>query len=297
MPFTTDFARHPTAEAMREAAELRCDLARLNQWESLGSPEQQGWRALKEAIARRGPAILMIDAHTDFGCDVGADYVTDPTTRVFRAVHAVLCVGYDDDRVRETDGARVPSFHVLNSFGRSWGEKGLTWVPYDVLVDPMGGADGILRETYVLKDAAADCADPVECFPRAWSEDPTESVWPEQVFDQCARGLPPRLPAQSEEDVLLPPGAPAVEVLRGPRVPCVPALMNGTAGFAVVGAWSGFTLTQQQPDREAVGAWVETIRLTVTDRLVAPNPIVVRATVLVPGHGPYAVKEIRVHLP
>ena len=49
-----------------------------------------------------------------------------PTFDTIQGGHAVVAVGYDDQRVSSTRG----SLQVRNSWGRDWGEDGYGWLPY-----------------------------------------------------------------------------------------------------------------------------------------------------------------------
>merc|ERR1711972_3599 len=51
--------------------------------------------------------------------------------------HAVLCVGYDDER---------QVFVVRNSWGDAWGDKGYFYMPYDYMVHP-----DLVTDIWVIK--------------------------------------------------------------------------------------------------------------------------------------------------
>lgn len=57
---------------------------------------------------------------------------------VYLGGHAVLLVGYDDNKEiknRRTGEATVGAFLIRNSWGTRWGELGYGWLPYDYIQD------------------------------------------------------------------------------------------------------------------------------------------------------------------
>lgn len=66
----------------------------------------------------------------NFGDDEGNFLVPDRRSRVYGG-HAVMCVGYDDDRnIGDSSGA----FKIRNSWGTWWGQEGYGWLPYDYVL-------------------------------------------------------------------------------------------------------------------------------------------------------------------
>jgi C1A family cysteine protease len=54
--------------------------------------------------------------------------------------HAVVAVGYDDKKAirnTECDRATTGALLIRNSWGRTWGEKGYGWVPYDYVLSKL----------------------------------------------------------------------------------------------------------------------------------------------------------------
>ena len=74
-----------------------------------------------------------------------------PRTRICRAQvwagHAVVVVGFDDDRF---GGA----FRVLNSWGPGWGDQGFFWLPYDTFREARFDAFALTIEDRVNGDVA-----------------------------------------------------------------------------------------------------------------------------------------------
>lgn len=71
------------------------------------------------------PLIFCIPIYQDFpASSVGSDYVYSDTTTTVRGLHAITCVGYDDDK---------KAFRLVNSWGAGWGDKGFVWVSQDFI--------------------------------------------------------------------------------------------------------------------------------------------------------------------
>ncbi|MBK7996586.1 MAG: C1 family peptidase [Blastocatellia bacterium] len=83
----------------------------------------------KHALAEGNPIIFGISLYESFDSHRRKGLVPMPSrkeaSREDHGGHAMLCVGYSDaDR----------TFIVRNSWGRSWGDKGYCYIPYDYLI-------------------------------------------------------------------------------------------------------------------------------------------------------------------
>lgn len=87
-------------------------------------------KEIKQAIASHFPVIIGIGVYESFeGKDVaetGIVPVPDPEKETLLGGHALLAVGYDDDKEH---------FIVQNSWGEYWGDKGFCYIPYKYLTD------------------------------------------------------------------------------------------------------------------------------------------------------------------
>ncbi|MCA1794525.1 MAG: C39 family peptidase [Desulfobacteraceae bacterium] len=131
MPYSdTDYVTQPSAAARAEAAGYRAA-----EWYRINDTSQ-----IKAALVNRNPVVAGITVYQQLMDLHGADSVYSTDTGQNHGGHAVTIVGYDDNRY---GGA----FKVINSWGRSWGDDGYFWIPYNF------AAQDILSEAYVLKDA------------------------------------------------------------------------------------------------------------------------------------------------
>ena len=85
-------------------------------------------RVYKQALAHRVPFVLGMPVYDSFFRLSGRGSVYNDLSGPDKGGHAVVIVGYDDDRF---GGA----FRVLNSWSTSWGDGGLFWIPYEVFRD------------------------------------------------------------------------------------------------------------------------------------------------------------------
>ncbi|HET6488081.1 MAG TPA: C1 family peptidase, partial [Spirochaetia bacterium] len=116
-------------QAVREAAHYR-----ISQWSSINQGSVQ---EMKSFLAEGVPIVAGLRVYQDFR-DLDRDnpvYDNDAGQRM--ADHAVVIIGYDDDR---------SAFEVLNSWGTSWGIDGYGWIAYDFTLS-------VIQEAYVALDA------------------------------------------------------------------------------------------------------------------------------------------------
>ncbi|MGM0375644.1 MAG: C1 family peptidase [Bacteroidota bacterium] len=69
------------------------------------------------------------------------DYTTKPDKHLY---HAMVCVGYDDDK--GANGA----FQIVNSWGTRWGDDGFAWVDYDYFTKGKDN-NGLVYSAYVIE--------------------------------------------------------------------------------------------------------------------------------------------------
>ena len=115
MPYNPrDYRTQPSTEAIEEA---RVFLG--GQTKRIDSVKQY-----KAALAHRVPFVLGIPVYPSIKTLSGDHPVYNDLSGAREGGHAVVVVGYDDDRY---GGA----FKVLNSWGYGWGDRGFFWIPYD----------------------------------------------------------------------------------------------------------------------------------------------------------------------
>ena len=115
MPYDhADYLTQPSATAMDEAKNFLGGEAK-----AIVSVQQY-----KAALAHRVPFVLGIPVYRSMHSISGSNPVYNDLSGELQGGHAVVVVGYDDDRF---GGA----FKVLNSWGSGWGGGGFFWIPYD----------------------------------------------------------------------------------------------------------------------------------------------------------------------
>ncbi len=126
----------PSHEAVQEAEHYR-----ISRW----SPINQGSVfEMKSFLAEGVPIVAGIRVYPDFR-DLDQDnpiYDNDAGERMMD--HAVVIIGYDDDRA---------AFEILNSWGTSWGIGGYGWIAYDFSLS-------VIQEAYVAQDAEGGSGKP-----------------------------------------------------------------------------------------------------------------------------------------
>ncbi len=85
-------------------------------------------QAIKEHLAQGAPVIIGMQVGGTFMHEMVGKKVWHPTRRDYSQYgfsgHAMCVIGYDD---KLAGGA----FQIMNSWGPSWGQNGIAWVPYD----------------------------------------------------------------------------------------------------------------------------------------------------------------------
>jgi hypothetical protein len=129
MPYSqTDYTSMPTADAVNAAANYRIAF-----WKQINVNEPV---ELKAQLNAGYPVI--IGAMIDEGFEqAGKGYVWSEIKGKQLGGHAMLVVGYDDDR---------NAFRVLNSWGTGWGDAGYYWLDYALF-------PRVVNEAFVAKDA------------------------------------------------------------------------------------------------------------------------------------------------
>lgn len=84
---------------------------------------------VRRCLAARLPVVFGVSTYTSFPLEgEGADIVMAEPGEQLVGGHALLAVGYDDERMISGDqGALL----VRNSWGAGWGERGYGWMPYN----------------------------------------------------------------------------------------------------------------------------------------------------------------------
>ena len=93
---------------------------------------------VKKAIYCLMPIIIGMKVYPDLYQYSGfGNYVHNPAdTSNFQGNHAMLVVGYDDQR---------QAYKVMNSWGEGWGDKGFLWISYDTFAALVNEAYTIYR--------------------------------------------------------------------------------------------------------------------------------------------------------
>ncbi|NQY12830.1 MAG: C1 family peptidase [Henriciella sp.] len=150
MPYSNPLA--PIPDTARAAAKPY----RIDTWRRVNT---QDTRELKAQLNANYPVI--IGAIVDDGfIGMGRDAIWDGQIGNQQSGHAMVVVGYDDDK---------SAFKIINSWGRSWGTDGYGWISYRHF-------PRVVREAYVAKDARnanRPITPPVDPQP-----DPTDPVDP-----------------------------------------------------------------------------------------------------------------------
>ncbi len=124
MPYDpNDVANQPTREARREAYDYR-----IERWDTI---DVANVAKVKTFLAAGKPVVIVafVDTADDGKWAVNAKGVTDhyltdgpkPTNSHRSGCHAMVAVGYDDDR---------KAFEVMNSWGSAWNDGGFGWIAY-----------------------------------------------------------------------------------------------------------------------------------------------------------------------
>jgi hypothetical protein len=139
MPYNEhDFLTQPSAAADQEAAQFKA-----KSWNTAN-----GILEIKNALANHLGVLLVVQELEDMWYLKGPDSVYNTYQRPFSASHAVVAVGYDDNRY---GGA----LRVLNSWGQNWGDGGFFWLPYaaaNYTVDTPNGVHPVLTGAVVVED-------------------------------------------------------------------------------------------------------------------------------------------------
>ncbi len=77
---------------------------------------------VKQNLAAKRPVIIAMECYSSF--NKVADVWNPPANDNYRGLHAMVVIGYDDDKY---GGA----FELMNSWGTNWGNDGFTWIRYD----------------------------------------------------------------------------------------------------------------------------------------------------------------------
>ena len=128
MPYDfRDYVSQPDSEALADAPTHR-----ILSWRKV---DHKDLIEIKSQLNAGYP--VMIGARIDDAFMVaGKNYVWRDSSGTQRGAHAMLVVGYDDDR---------HALRLQNSWGERWGDGGYAWVDYDYF-------PRVVREAYVAKD-------------------------------------------------------------------------------------------------------------------------------------------------
>lgn len=148
--------------------------AAANRAGAWGRVRYQDVRKLKELLATNYPFCIAAWVDESFQLLPGSQVWKTPD-RKNRGAHAMVVVGYDDDR---------NAFRVLNSWGRVWADNGYGWMDYSLFLDPE-----VVPECYVV---IRDPGDPDAPKKGEKKDDPPKKEDPPRKEDPPKKDDPPR---------------------------------------------------------------------------------------------------------
>lgn len=182
MPYSShDYTTLPSETALSVAANYRIEFWKqinVNQLVEIKSQLNAGYPVIIGAMVDEGFQ------------DGGKGFVWDHVSGKQLGGHAMLIVGYDDDR---------NAFRVLNSWGTGWGDNGYYWLDY-------GFFPRVVSEAFVAKDALEPVVPP---SPKPVPPTP-QPVTPQPVTPE-PKPNPPAPQPTPEPVVVTPPSAEVFE--------------------------------------------------------------------------------------
>ena len=163
MPYDpSDHLAQPSNRAIAEASQFLA-------LEAYTLRSVEGWKA---ALTHRVPFVIGIPIYPSFHRLSGTGSAYNNLSGESQGGHAVVVVGYDDDRFGG-------SFKVLNSWGQGWGDRGFFYLPYNVL------RDAKMRnvQAFMLQDGPNRIDDHPRPQPRRSCDQPTNTQ-PNLVIDR-----------------------------------------------------------------------------------------------------------------
>lgn len=101
---------------------------RITEYERLFMKDEQNGKTkvlkVKKALAEGQPVIIGMEIYQSFMDAEGKEVWTPIIGDVSKGGHAMVVVGYDDNK----EGG---AFEIMNSWGDDWGKKGFIWVKYE----------------------------------------------------------------------------------------------------------------------------------------------------------------------
>lgn len=117
--FDTDCASYVPISLFSSAENYKID-----EYYRLFDPEDFTWHKVdctKKSISQNRPVIISLECYKSFS---DANIRWNGSMDYYRGNHALCVVAYDDNKY---GGA----FLMMNSWGKSWGDSGFTWITYD----------------------------------------------------------------------------------------------------------------------------------------------------------------------
>jgi ankyrin repeat protein len=112
---------------------------RIQEWERIPISVE----ATRKFLFSNRPVIIGIPVYSNF-YRLGKDQIYNQTQGDIDGGHALLVVGYDDNK---------QAFKIMNSWGTSWGTNGFGWIGYPLYAQ-------LVREAYVARDFYEAANDP-----------------------------------------------------------------------------------------------------------------------------------------
>jgi C1A family cysteine protease len=101
---------------------------------------------VKKYLAFGYPSMFGFDVY-DFGNSKGEIRYPNPTDQYYGG-HAVVAIGYDDDRQIENEKGALM---IRNSWGKDWGDNGYGWLPYKYVTTGMAQDFwSLFRQEYIV---------------------------------------------------------------------------------------------------------------------------------------------------
>jgi C1A family cysteine protease len=148
------FAQKPSPVAYTEALKHKII---VNSVVSSDNPETEistvNLNLIKQHLAAGYPCAFIFIVYDSFE-SLQAPWILDlpqPEEQV-QGGHAILCVGYDDNKEYETrNGTKKGCFIIRNSWGAEWGENGYFYMTYDFIQGKGNDGSSLTSEMYCIE--------------------------------------------------------------------------------------------------------------------------------------------------
>ena len=94
---------------------------------------------IKSLIARKLPVVIATNVY--FNESYKGEVIDVEKMGIEEGYHAMTVVGFDDNKIQ--DSQAIPSFKIINSWGKEWGDNGYLWVSHEAF-------RRMVKEVYVV---------------------------------------------------------------------------------------------------------------------------------------------------